>query len=181
MAQVLLISGSPSKVSKTSKVLDYVADKLDQNGVSTDTISIRDLPPEDLVYAKFDSSTIKRTVELIEEADVVIVATPVYKASYTGLLKSYIDLLPQSVLSGKAVVPIALGGSLAHLLVIEYALKPVLSAVGAQTILNGVYGLDTQVSTNSDGSVSLGDDVRTRFDAMVQQVIQSLRVKVASL
>ncbi|MFB5189111.1 NADPH-dependent FMN reductase [Alicyclobacillus fastidiosus] len=180
MAQVLLISGSPSKVSKTSKVLGYVAEQLGRHGVSTETISIRDLPPEDLVYARFDSSTIKGTIASIEEADVVIVATPVYKASYAGLLKSYIDLLPQTILSGKVVVPIALGGSLAHLLVIEYALKPILSAVGAQTILNGVYGLDTEVVTNADGRVSLGDDVRNRFDNVVQQVVESLRVKVTS-
>jgi FMN reductase len=68
-----------------------------------------------------------------------------YKASYTGILKTYLDLHPQKALVGKRIVPIAIGGSLGHLLAIEYALKPVLSVLGATEILNTVYFLDRQI------------------------------------
>src|SRR5690606_10967742 len=104
-----------------------------------DSIDVRELPPEDLVHARFDRPPVRNTVRLPEPAEGVIIATPVYKASYAGLLKAYLDLLPQDVLSGKVVWPIAVGGTLAHLLVIDYALKPVLYALGAQHVLSGVY------------------------------------------
>ncbi len=70
---------------------------------------------------------------------VVVVATPVYKAAYTGLLKAFLDVLPRQTLLDKTVFPIAPGGSLAHLLTIDFAFKPVLSALGAQHVLNGLY------------------------------------------
>ena len=57
----------------------------------------------------------------------VIVATPIYKAAYSGLLKVFLDLLPAEALRGKTVLPLASGGSVAHLLALDYALKPVLS------------------------------------------------------
>ncbi len=69
------------------------------------------MPPEDLVYARFDSPAVQNTARLLEKAEGVIIATPVYKASYAGLLKAYLDLLPEDVLSGKAVWPIAAGGT----------------------------------------------------------------------
>ncbi len=64
----------------------------------------------------------------------VVVATPIYKAAYTGGLKALFDILPQSALRGKTVLPLATGGSPAHLLAIDYALKPVLSALGASDL-----------------------------------------------
>ncbi|MDQ0896682.1 NAD(P)H-dependent oxidoreductase [Paenibacillus sp. V4I7] len=61
------------------------------------------------------------------------------EASYTGVLKAFLDLLPQKGLECKVVLPLAVGGTISHLLAIDYALKPVLSALGARNILQGVY------------------------------------------
>jgi FMN reductase len=58
-----------------------------------------------------------------------------------------LDLLPQKSLAGKVILPIATGGTLGHLLAINYALKPVLSELGASQILAGVYVLDTQIQS----------------------------------
>jgi FMN reductase len=61
----------------------------------------------------------------------VVVATPVYKAAYSGLLKVFLDVLPQTALKGKLVLPLATGGSPHHMLALDYALRPVLQSLGA--------------------------------------------------
>ncbi|WP_176471990.1 NAD(P)H-dependent oxidoreductase, partial [Shouchella clausii] len=60
-------------------------------------------------------------------------------------LKTYLDLLPQKSFENKILLPIVIGGSFGHLLAIEYALNPLLSALGANHIVNGVYTIDKQV------------------------------------
>lgn len=62
----------------------------------------------------------------VDLADALVVATPVYKASYSGVLKTFLDVLPQKAFARKAVLPLATGGTIAHLLSIDYALRPVL-------------------------------------------------------
>ncbi|WP_204272820.1 NAD(P)H-dependent oxidoreductase, partial [Escherichia coli] len=75
---------------------------------------------------------IAAAVLAVEQADLVVVSTPIYKAAYSGLLKVFLDLLPPDALRGKLVLPLATGGSPAHVLALDYALKPVLSALGAR-------------------------------------------------
>jgi hypothetical protein len=58
----------------------------------------------------------------------------VYKASFSGALKTLLDLFPERALEGKVVLPFATGGTIAHMLAVDYALKPVLSALKAQEI-----------------------------------------------
>jgi FMN reductase len=139
-----------------------------------DWIKVRDIPAEDLLYAKFDSEAIVSANALVAAADAVFVATPVYKASYTGVLKAFLDLLPQKGLERKIVLPLAVGGTLSHLLAIDYALKPVLSALGAQNILQGVYVLDKQVTWGDQGQAILDDEISTRLHESVSQFIQEI-------
>ena len=63
----------------------------------------------------------------------MVVSTPVYKAAYSGVLKVFLDLLPQFGLAGKVVLPLVTGGTASHVLAIDYALRPVLLALGAST------------------------------------------------
>lgn len=87
----------------------------------------------------------KTLIEQLKSADGLIVATPIYKASFSGALKTLLDLLPERALDGKVVLPLATGGTVAHLLAVDYALKPVLNALKAQEILHGVFADDSQV------------------------------------
>jgi len=102
------------------------------------------------------------------------VATPVYKAAYTGALKALLDILPPQALRGKTVLPIATGGSPAHLLVLDYALKPVLGALGASDILQGVYAIDGQLQLDKEGYQFIDMEIRERFD----RELDSLATKV---
>ncbi|MEW9031926.1 MAG: NADPH-dependent FMN reductase [Planifilum fimeticola] len=173
MARIVTISGSPSPSSRTKAVVEYIIGLPAAKGWQKDSIEVRELPPEDLVYARFDSPAVQNTARLLEKAEGVIIATPVYKASYAGLLKAYLDLLPQDVLAGKVVWPIAVGGTLAHLLVIDYALKPVLYALGAQNVLSGVYIQDRWIRRYQE-RILLESEAEERIRTSLERFVRNL-------
>ena len=97
MANIVLINGSPSFPSRSQGILDYAIALLSTEGINTDLISVRDLPAEDLVFGRYNSEALESPKNLIANAQGIIIATPIYKASYTGLLKTFLDLLPQKL------------------------------------------------------------------------------------
>lgn len=181
MSKITIISGSPNAASRLNGLIDYARKEIEALGHVTSTITVVTLPPEDLVHARFGSAAIVEANRLVEEADAVIIASPVYKASYTGVLKAYIDLLPQKGLEGKLVAPLFIGGTLAHLLTIEYALKPVLSTMGARHFVRGVYATDELVERIQDGTsetkFELKEELRDRLQATVQELDEELRMR----
>jgi FMN reductase len=76
-----------------------------------------------MLRADVSHPSVAQAVEQVERASGIIIATPIYKAAYSGLLKLFIDLLPQTALRGKFVLPIATGGSPHHMLALDYALR----------------------------------------------------------
>jgi FMN reductase len=172
---VVAIAGSPSHPSRSYAVLDYARRTVEREGLGTSIINVRDLPPEDLIYGKFNSPYLKEANDLVVQANGVIIATPVYKAAYTGVLKAYLDLLPQNGLAGKIVLPIVTGGTIAHLLAIDYALKPVLSALGARHILAGLFVLDTQIKHYDETSVQLEEEIEQRLQSQLQEFVSALQ------
>ncbi|RYF30209.1 MAG: FMN reductase (NADPH), partial [Comamonadaceae bacterium] len=139
---VLLIAGSPSEPSRSTALLEAVGRRLAQRGARIDRLAIRELPAQPLLLAEWSHPAIERAIARVAEAEVVVVATPVYKAAYSGVLKVFLDLLSQSALKGKTVLPLATGGSPHHMLALDYALRPVLQALSARHILPGVYATD---------------------------------------
>ncbi|RKP44244.1 NADPH-dependent FMN reductase [Pararobbsia silviterrae] len=151
MSYVVTISGSPSARSRSTHLLSAAETLLHARGIATRRIEPRDLPAEALLHADVAHPAIREALELVEHAKAVVIATPVYKVAYSGLLKTFLDLLPQTGLTGKLVQPIATGGSLAHLLALDYALKPVLSALGARHVLANVFATDAEVPSGESG------------------------------
>jgi FMN reductase len=146
MSNIVIISGSPSQPSRSSAISTYLEKNLVAEGKQVSTITVRDLPAEDLLLANFNSPEIKEAQSLIEQAQAVIIVSPVYKASYPGLLKAFLDLIPEKGLVNKVVLPVATGGTTAHLLSLEYAFKPLFSVLGSQEIINGVFMVDSDIS-----------------------------------
>ncbi|MDZ8055439.1 MAG: NADPH-dependent FMN reductase [Aulosira sp. ZfuVER01] len=170
MTQILAIAGSPTHPSRTYALVEYAAQLLSQQkDLSTNIISVRDIPAEVLAYGRYDSPALEQPKALLEKASGVIIATPIYKAAYTGVLKAFLDLLPQKALAGKVVLPLAVGGTIAHLLSVEYALKPVLSELGARHILSTVYAVDKQIKIQPDGSVQFDEEIDHRLQDVVNE------------
>ncbi|MEG1054165.1 MAG: NAD(P)H-dependent oxidoreductase, partial [Janthinobacterium sp.] len=113
---ILLLGGSPQLPSSSSRLLLHIGEQLALHGHSYASLHVRDLPARALLLADYDDAAIARAVRAVADADAIVIATPIYKASYTGLLKAFLDLLPQDGLAGKLVLPLATGGGHAHTL-----------------------------------------------------------------
>jgi FMN reductase len=164
---ILLIAGSPSEPSRSAALLDAVAERLQLRHRAVERLNVRDLPPQALLLADTGHTSIAAAAAQVARAQALVVATPVYKAAYSGLLKVFLDLLPQTALKGKVVLPLATGGSPHHMLALDYALRPVLQALAARHILPGVYATDAQVPRDVLGGYTIGDDINTRLDDAV--------------
>ncbi len=170
MPHIVLISGSPSAKSKSTVLLEYLAQRINERGLTTSIIFVRDFPAQDLLDARYDSEAFSAAKKAIESAAGVVVATPVYKAAYSGVLKTFLDILPQYAFRGKTLLPIATGGSPGHLLAIDYAIKPLLSALAATDVLQGVYTVDAQFKTEADGRVTVHEEIIQRLNESVEQL-----------
>ena len=168
---VLLIAGSPSERSRTAALLEATGQRLQNRGVQVQRLRVRDLNPQALLLADFGHPSVLAAQELVAQASVLVVATPVYKAAYSGILKVFLDLLPQTALKGKTVLPLATGGSPHHMLALDYALRPVLQSLGAKHILPGIYATDAQVIVTSEGTYKVADGIGSRLDEAVDTLV----------
>jgi FMN reductase len=172
-ARVLLINGSPSKTSKTGVILGIFAEQLKEKGAGVELVSVLDFQAEDLLLGNFESPKVKDFVGKIASAQIIVIATPVYKASYTGVLKALLDLVPPGAFVDKAVLPLATAGALAHFLALDYALKPVLSYLGTGRFLSNLFFTDKQL-TYQEGKLVFDEEGDTRFKNGLQEIIREL-------
>ena len=168
---VLLIAGSPSERSRTAALLEGAGARLEARGVQVDRLKVRSLSPQALLLADFGHPSIIEAQKRVAEASVLVIATPVYKAAYSGILKVFLDVLPQTALKGKTVLPLATGGSPHHMLALDYALRPVLQSLGAKHILPGIYATDGQVALLPEGGHQIEPEVGQRLDEAVDTLI----------
>ncbi|MFP7473826.1 NADPH-dependent FMN reductase [Niallia taxi] len=174
MPTITIVAGGNSIHSRLTGILNYAEEFLKSNSIDVEIIQVHQLPSEALIKADFKNEKIQEVNQLIEKSDGVIFLTPVYKAAYSGILKTYIDLLPQKALKDKAVLPLALGGTYGHLLVIDYVLKPVLINLGTTNINGGVYIQDTQVTKQDDNTYTLADETILRLNESLSQFVKSI-------
>jgi FMN reductase len=175
---VLLIAGSPSEQSRSTALLDSVSHRLAlRSGFMVERLNIRELPAQALLLAEWGHPAIAAAIAQVARARAIVVATPVYKAAYSGLLKVLLDLLPQTALKEKTVLPLATGGSPNHMLALDYTLRPVLQSLSARHILPGVYATDAQVLQAADKRYEVGADIAIRLDdAVLTLLAESFRM-----
>jgi FMN reductase len=172
--RIAAISGSPSARSRSTALLQLALMSLESEAASQHLIAVRELPAVALLSADVQQPEIHAAADAIARADLVIVATPIYKAAYSGLLKTFLDLLPQHGLRGKVVLPLATGGTTAHVLAIDYALRPVLSSLDPLHVVSGLFVLDKQITLLEDGGVELAADVLERLGQVIDQFLLGL-------
>ena len=179
--KIVGIQGSPSVSSRSGTLLQHAQGALQHVATRLHTVSVRELPAEALLHGQLDHPLIRAALCEVHEAQVVLVSTPIYKAAYSGLLKAFLDLLPQDGLRDKTIVPLATGGSIAHLLALDYALKPVLSALGARDILDPVFATDSQIPKHETEGYRPLPEVHERLGRTLQTVIARNEVLLARL
>ena len=178
---ILLIAGSPSERSRSAALLEAVGQRLSGRGLDVERLRIRDLSPQALLLADVAHRSVSQAIDQVDRARAIVVGTPVYKAAYSGFLKVFLDLLPQSALKGKLVLPLATGGSPHHMLALDYALRPVLQSLGAKHILPGIYATDAQVVLTPEDSHDVAGDLAARIDEAVNVLVtETLRPAVAA-
>jgi FMN reductase len=174
VALIASIVGSPSRPSRSAALAAHVAARLAGEGFNVESIDVRALPAEDLLHGRPDSPALCAALGLVERAAGVVVCSPVYKAAYTGVLKSFLDLLPQLGLTGKVVLPLLTGGTLAHVLALDYGLRPVLASLAPAHVTAGLFLLDKLVERTEAGVV-IDADLSRRLDGAIGEFTRSLR------
>jgi FMN reductase len=171
---ILLLGGSPAAPSSTGRLLDHVGDKLAALGHRNTKLNVRDLPAKALLHADFADLALKRAIDAVAEADAIVIATPIYKASYTGVLKAFLDLLPQDGLKDKLVLPLATGGSQSHMLALDYALRPVLHALDARQVFTSIYATSQQLTWSDVSGLTVDTAIAWRVQAGVDALSAAL-------
>jgi FMN reductase len=87
----------------------------------------------------FPSPTLQAAIDAVIRADGLIVASPIFNASYSGLFKTFFDVIEHGSLEGRPVLLAATGGTARHSLALEHALRPLFSYLGADTVRTAVY------------------------------------------
>src|SRR5699024_1009745 len=174
----VIINGGNRSSSRLSGIEQEIKSLLNEYFISYDTTQVYQLPAHDLITANYKSDIILHNIEKINEADIVFVLTPIYKGSFSGIIKTYLDLLPQKAFENKTVIPIAIGGSIAHLLSLEYSLKPVLSILGATTISSPIYVIDQHVKRLNNGRFLLEEEIKERIRTVWKSVTKKQLVNV---
>lgn len=161
--KVVAVSGGLNTPSKTESLLDAILNEL-QNALAINVhyiklseigtglggvISRNDLP-----------ASVQQALSAIETADVLIVGTPVYRASFTGLFKHLFDFVDQFALVDVPVLLAASGGSDRHALVLEHQLRPLFSFFQAQTLPIGVYATDQDFTNYQVSSSALLERIK---------------------
>ncbi|MFI9342605.1 CE1759 family FMN reductase [Streptomyces sp. NPDC052773] len=109
--------------------------------VEVEVVELRDLAVEIAHHltSGFPGRRLAAALDAVTGADGLIVVTPVFSASYSGLFKSFFDVLERDALTGKPVLIAATGGSARHSLVLDHALRPLFAHLRAVVVPTGVY------------------------------------------
>jgi FMN reductase len=167
--RIVGIAGNITRPSRTRALIDAILSEAALRGLGeTEAFDVVDAGPELGMAVSRETAAphLDRILSAIERSDVLVAATPVYKASYTGLFKHLFDLLDRKVLEGRPVLLAATGGSDRHALVIEHQLRPLFGFFGASSLAISLYAV------NSDflGSGELAPAMKARIDRAVDEI-----------
>jgi len=137
MSSIAVLVGNPQPASRTRLVAEELAQQLaGLSGARVEaTIDLADVA--DSLF-RFPDAAIDALLERVAGADVLIVASPTYKATYTGLLKAFLDRYGAGGLAGVTAVPLLTIGGPGHALAVEHGLRPLLVELGASTPTRGL-------------------------------------------
>ncbi len=146
MSTVGVVVGNPKPRSRTLDVATHVADAVAHVSGLADgdrfTLDLAELGPQ---LFDWSSGDVAAAVTALRGCAIAIVASPTYKATYTGLLKSFLDWFSTTDLNGVTAIPVMVGAGPQHALAVEVHLRPLLVELGATVPTRGLYVLESQL------------------------------------
>jgi FMN reductase len=171
--KVVAVSGGLQRPSRTLALVEALSSALgDAAPVDTEIIELGDIATRlsgALTRAQVPAD-LEEKIRAIETADLLIVASPVYRASYSGLFKHLFDLVHHEALIDVPVLLAATGGSERHALVIDHQLRPLFSFFQAQTLPIGVYASESDFDRYEISSPALRERIALAIERAVLQV-----------
>ena len=143
--RLVAVSGGLQRPSKSAALAEHLLDVIaDEVPCEQRLVDLGQLAPAfaGTVWRSQLPDAVERELAAVEQADVLVVATPVYRGAYTGLFKHFFDFIHQDALIDKPILLAATGGSERHALVIDHQLRPLFSFFQARTLPLGVYATD---------------------------------------
>ena len=156
---IAVVTAGLSQPSSTRLLSDRIAAavtaRLGQQGEDAlvEVIELRTLAHAlaDNLLTGFPNAELEAAVRTVVEADALVAVTPVFTASYSGLFKTFFDVLDKDALTGKPTLIAATAGSARHSLVLEHALRPLFSYLHAVVVPTAVFA-----ATEDFGSTTAG-------------------------
>lgn len=153
--RLVVISAGLSVPSSTRMLADRISGAVQREvtargeALEVEVIELRGLAREiaDHLVSGMPPSGLRSALAAVSEADAVVAVTPVFTASYSGLFKSFVDLLDNDALTGKPVLIAATAGTARHSLVLEHALRPLFSYLRAVVVPTGVFAATEDFGT----------------------------------
>lgn len=182
--KLVVVAAGLSEPSSTRLLADRLADAVVQHG-ETDTravevrvIELRGLATDIAhnMVTGFPAAALRDALEAVTEADGVIAVTPVFSASYSGLFKSFFDVLDNTALAGKPVLAAATGGTARHSLALEHALRPLFAYLRAVTVPTAVFAASEDWGAGEDG---YEDGLGTRIERAAGELAALMRGRPA--
>jgi FMN reductase len=142
--RITSVIGNPRSESRTHGLARTLVAELARvvPGAQTDDVDLAVLGSRVL---EPDDAAAQVAVTQVAESDILVISSPTYKASYSGLLKSFLDRFGHKGLTGKSAVPILLGGLPSHQLAVDVHFSPLLLELGAMVPAGGLFVLESDV------------------------------------
>lgn len=158
MTRVLAVSAGLGEPSTSRLLSDRITEVLAQKfpGVSIETVDLRPLAHEitDAAMTGFAAPRLQDAIDKLAAADALVVVSPIYKASYSGLFKTFIDALEADLLTGKPVLLAATGGTARHSLAIDTALRPLFAYLQTFVMPTGIFASPHDWGTEGTGALN---------------------------
>ncbi|GLY13744.1 FMN reductase [Kineosporia rhizophila] len=158
MTSLVVISAGLSQPSSTRLLADKLSSAVVRELAEVPEVTVLEL--RDLAHditnnllTGFPAPALRAAVDAVTAADAVIAVTPIFSASYSGLFKSFFDVLDPEALEGKPVLIGATGGSSRHSLALEHALRPLFSYLRAVVVPTAVYAASEDWASEGEGEL----------------------------
>ncbi len=172
--------GEPSSTRLlVDRLVDAVTGELAEFPITVEVaiVDLRDLAVDigRSLASGFAVGAVREAVDSVQAADILIAATPVFNASYSGLFKSFFDLVAVDRMEGKPVLIAATGGSPRHSMVLDHAMRPLFSYLSAVVVPTAVYAAAEDWAGTSGDTALLSDRVRRA----ARELVTALRLDTA--